>query len=202
MSTLLEERQDILHTIYNRRAVRAYTVQRPSDGVIRELLDAAVQAPTAMHVEPWAFVIVQDKALLKRLSDRAKAMLLDEIKTGGELARDAAMAARLQAMLGDPSFNIFYDAGTLIAICRKPLGPYAEADCWLAAENLMLAACAKDLGTCCIGFAIPILNASDVKHELGIPDDVAAVVPIIVGFPRGSIETVSRKAPQVLRWVK
>lgn len=202
MSMLLEERQDVVQAIYHRRAVRAYTLERPSDSTLRELLDAAVQAPTAMHVEPWAFVVIQNKVLLKRYSDRAKAILLDEIKSGSELAKDATTKARLLTMLGDPSFNIFYDAGTLIVVCRKPLGPYAEADCWLAAENLMLAACAKDLGTCCIGFAIPVLNVPDVKHELGIPDDVAAVVPIIVGFPRGSIEPVSRKAPQVLRWVK
>jgi nitroreductase len=155
-----------------------------------------------MHIEPWAFVVVQDKALLKRLSDRAKVMLLDEIQSGGELAQDARMKGRLLAMLSDPAFNIFYDAGTLIVICRKPAGPYAEADCWLAAENLMLAACAKRLGTCCIGFAVSVLNAADVKQELGIPADVAAVVPVIVGFPRGAVPTVPRKPAQVLRWVR
>jgi nitroreductase len=202
MSTLLQERQHTLHAIYHRRAVRAYTVEWPSDGVIRELLNAAVQAPTAMHLEPWAFVIAQDKILLKRLSDRAKTILLEEINSGGDLAQTESMKSRLLTMLGDPSFNIFYDAGTLVVICRKPLGPYAEADCWLAAENLMLAADATGLGTCCIGFAIPILNAPDVKRELGIPDEVAAVVPIIVGFPRGGVEPVPRKAPHILRWVR
>lgn len=202
MSTLLEQPQDILHAIYHRRAVRAYTAERPSGGAILELLDAAVQAPTAMHLEPWAFVVVQDKVLLKRYSDRAKVMLLDDIKAGGALTQDANMKRRLLAMLGDPSFNIFYDAGTLIVICRKAAGPSAEADCWLAAENLMLSACAKDLGTCCIGFAISLLNAADVKQELGIPEDFAAVVPVIVGFPSGSVATVPRKPPHILRWVK
>ena len=202
MSTLLEERHDVVQTIYRRRAVRAYTTQRPDDDVIRAILDAAVQAPTAMHAEPWAFVIVQDKPLLKRLSDRAKAILLNDVNAGGELTADPALKARLSAMLGDPSFNIFYDAGTLIVICRKHLGAFTEADCWLAAENLMLAACANDLGTCCIGFAIGVLNDPDVKQELKIPDKVTAVVPIIVGFSRGTVEPVPRKSPQVLNWIR
>jgi nitroreductase len=202
MSTLLEERHDTLQAIYERRAVRAYTAERPDDGMIRTILDAAVQAPTAMHAEPWVFVVVQDKALLKRLSDRAKVILLDDMKSGRELTADPGVKARLERTLGDPSFNIFYDAGTLIVICRKALGPYAEADCWLAAENLMLAACARDLGTCCIGFAIAVLNEPDVKGELKIPDDITAVVPIIVGFPHGTVEPVSRKAPQVLSWIR
>lgn len=202
MATVIEERLEILYAIYHRRAVRAYTAEAPADEAIRNLLDAAVHAPTAMHLEPWAFVVVQDKALLKRLSDRAKAMLLDEIRSGGELAQDAKTNARLLALLSDRAFNIFYDAGTLIVICRKPAGPYADADCWLAAENLMLAACAKRLGTCCIGFAVSVLNAPDVKQQLGIPADVAAVVPIIVGHPRGKVEAAARKPPQVLRWVR
>lgn len=202
MATVLEERHDILDVIYHRRAVRAYTSETPADDIVRKLLNAAVQAPTAMHAEPWAFVIVQDKMLLKRLSDRSKQMLLDELEAGSDLARDSGMKSRLLAMLRDASFNIFYDAGTLVAICRKPEGRYAEADCWLAAENLMLAACAKHLGTCCIGFAVPVLNAPDVKQELRIPKDIAAVVPIIVGFPRGGTETVARKPPEVLRWVR
>lgn len=46
--------------------------------MIRELLDAAVQAATAMHIEPWAFVLMQDKLHLKALlrpreSDAARA---------------------------------------------------------------------------------------------------------------------------------
>lgn len=45
----------ILDAIYARRAVRAYRDEQPAGELIRELLDAAVQAPTAMHLEPWAF---------------------------------------------------------------------------------------------------------------------------------------------------
>jgi nitroreductase len=66
-----------LSAIYARRAVRAYEAVQPDEALVRALLDAAVQAPTARHLEPWGFVVVQDKALLKRYSDRAKAMLLD-----------------------------------------------------------------------------------------------------------------------------
>ena len=80
------------------------------------------------------------------------------------------------------------------------MGPFVAADCWLAAENLMLAACALGLGTCCIGSAIPTLNSPDVKAELGIPSDVEAVAPIIVGVPSGAATAVSRKDPEILYW--
>lgn len=194
-------RTGIPEAIYSRRAVRAYAEDRPGETVILELIDAAVRAPTAMHLEPWAFVVVQDKALLKRYSDRAKAMLLEaDIAVGWGSA--GASRHDHPRMLEDPDFNIFYDAGTLIVICRTTDTRFAEADCWLAAENLMLAAAAKGLGTCCIGFAVPVLNAHDVKRELGIPHAGAAVAPIVLGTPRGPVAPVSRKVPEILHWAR
>jgi nitroreductase len=97
-------------------------------------------------------------------------------------------------------FNIFYDAGTLVVICAKPMGPFVAADCWLAAENLMLAACAMGLGTCVIGSAVPALNTPAVKAELGIPAEYSAVAPIIVGGPSGETRPTARREPEILAW--
>jgi nitroreductase len=182
--------------IYRRRAVRAYTPETLDEPTIRALLEAAVQAPTAMHLEPWAFVVLQDKAVLKRLSDRAKEVARDDASHRG------LVKAPRVSPLSDPAFNIFYDAGTLIVICARALGPFVEADCWLAAENLMLAASAMGLGTCCVGFAVPALQTPGVKQELGIPPDVTAVAPIILGVPRGPTPAVPRQPPRILRWIR
>jgi len=52
----LQERPlSALDAIFMRRSVRAYTAQALDEPTIRALLDAAVQAPTALHAEPWAF---------------------------------------------------------------------------------------------------------------------------------------------------
>jgi len=177
-----------MDAINTRRSVRAYTDKHPDDELINELLKAAVQAPTAMHQEQWAFAVVQNKVLLKRYSDRAK--------------EAATVAARHPEMLDDPGFNIFYDAGTLIVICCRQSGPFAEADCWLAAENLMLAAAVKGLATCCIGFGVQVLNTPEVKRELHIPHEGVAVAPIILGYARGSVAAVPRKAPEILSWTR
>ncbi|HTO73096.1 MAG TPA: nitroreductase family protein, partial [Gemmatimonadales bacterium] len=151
--------QTILAAIRDRRAVRAYRPEPVPEATIRQLLEAAVQAPTAMHLEPWAFVVVQDRARLARYSTLAKSHLLHQA------AAHPSSGAMLR-QLENPAFNIFYDAGTLIVICARPLGGFVTADCWLAAENLMLAATGLGLGTCCIGFAIPVLDTPEVKQEL------------------------------------
>ena len=193
----------VTEAIYDRRAVRGYTAEQVGERVLRSLLDAAVHAPTAMHQEPWRFVIVQDRLLLRRLSDRAKEMACDAAAQHGNLLKPAGAAGDgLVSPLADPEFNIFYDARTLVVICAKPANDFVVADCWLAAENLMLAAHAARLGTCCIGFAVRVLNAPEVKKELGIPADLQAIAPIIVGVPRGEARVVPRKSPVVLNWIR
>ena len=183
-----------MEAIAQRRAVRSFLPEQVGRECIMALLHAAVWAPTAMHEEPWAFAVVQDPAMLKRISQRAKALLSEDALHGRHLAPEALKR------FTDPAFDIFYDAGTLIAIYCRPLGPYAAGDCWLAAENLMLAACAMGLGTCVIGLSLPALNDPLIKKELAIPPELTAIAPIIVGVPRGQVQPSQRKEPQIIAW--
>jgi len=182
---------NVLEAIQGRRAVRAYEPRRVEKEVVERLLRAAVHAPSAMNAQPWLFAVIQDKARLARLSDRAKAMLLESADP---------KTRHYGPMLREPSFNVFYDAGTLVAIGAAARGTYTDADCWLAAEALMLAAYDAGLGTCPIGFAVPVLNAPDVKRELGFPDTGVVVAPIIVGYPAATPAEVPRGEPRVVSW--
>jgi nitroreductase len=189
MTTLERSTLSMFDALQARRSVRSYAPTRLDERTVRALLEAAVLAPTAMHLEPWTFVVVQDQAMLRRISDRAKALLAAQaaVHPGGGLPFPK-------------DFDIFYDAGTLVVICARPLGPFVTADCWLAAENLILAATAQGLGTCVIGFAVAALNTPDIKAALDIPADETAVAPIIVGVPKGETPPVGRKEPVVLHW--
>jgi nitroreductase len=184
-----------LDAIYHRRSVRNYTPRTIDQAVIRTLLDAAVHAPTAMHEEPWSFAVIQDKNLLNRLSDSTKENVRNEAQ-----GSDSPHAKHSLDLVNKPDFHVFYNAGTLIIIYSKFQGSFVVADCWLAAENLMLAACAKGLGTCVIGFAVSALNTPEWKAELKIPVEMTAIAPIILGVPAGETPAVPRKQPEVVTW--
>jgi len=184
---------NLSEAIRTRRSVRSYSPRTVDEGTVHHLLAAAVHAPSAMNQQAWGFAIVQDRAQLKRYSDLAKSLLRASTSSDPK-------AARYAGLLSDEKFNIFYDAGTLVAICTTSQGPYADADCWLAAENLMLAACDLGLGTCPIGFAILALNTEQVKQELGVPLHGAVVAPIIVGYAAGEAPPTPRAEPRILFW--
>ena len=193
MMPLPKVEMTIFETILARRSVRSYKARKVDRTTVSILLEAAVHAPTAIHQEPWAFVVIQDKVLLRSISDLAKPLFVAEAHEKG-----LEHAGHSFDIFKHPDFNIFYDATTLILICGRTNAPSYSADCWLAAENLMLAACAIGLGTCVVGSALPALNTPETKVLLNIPENFIAVAPIIVGYPDDEIVPVMRKNPVIL----
>jgi nitroreductase len=187
---------NIDEAISSRRSVRDYTTQQVAKDTIHALLDAAVHAPTARHEEPWEFVIIQNKQVLNNLSADVKELLAEE---GDPMHPHSATPAADQFPISE--FNAFYTASTLIVIYAKPLGAFVVADCWLAAQNLMLAAYGYGLGSCVIGLAVTALNTPKWKKELGVSMEISAVAPIIVGVPAGETPSVTRKLPEILTWL-
>lgn len=186
---------NVTEAIHTRRAIRSYLPREVDQAAVQTLLEAAVAAPTALNQQAWLFAVVQDRGLLRRWSDDAKRILLDQ-------ASADAKTRHYNPRLLDPEFNVFYDAGTLIVIGAPARQPYTDADCWLAAENLMLAACEAGLGSCPIGLAVSLLNTPAIKREMFFPEAGVAVAPIIVGYPNGQPPLIARQDPHVAAWIR
>lgn len=184
---------DVLEAIYHRRAIRAFTSEPVEKELIESLIDAAIHAPNALDKQRWAFVVLRDRALMARISGEAKALAL---KT---FARQPGLE-QLAAILGDPAFNIFYDAPALVLICGTEDDAFVAHDCCLAAQNLMLAAHDKGLGTCWIGFAEAWLNLPLAKKALGIPPTFKPIAPIILGYPQSQPKAPERHHPEMV-WI-
>lgn len=184
----------VMEAIYSRRSTRDFTDEIVDSELLTTLFNAAVQAPTAMHEEPCVFSVIQDTGLMHRISQDAKRYILLEGRTENTFSKHA------QDKVQRPGFEIFYNSNTLVLICSKFSGPFVEADCWLAAQNLMLAAYAHGLGSCVVGFAVEILNRPAWKFELGIPENARVVVPIILGKPKKISQQVPRKPVEILSW--
>lgn len=181
---------DLRQAIYGRRATRAFSDTPVDRKHIDALIDAAIQAPTAMNAQPWAFCVVRDAALLDHISREAKAHLLRSTEIG--LAGD-----HFAALLADENFHIFYHAPALIAICTTESGDWSATDCTLAAQNMMLMAYSQGLGSCWIGFAQGWLGTKEGRAALDLPASWNVVAPIIIGYPKDSPQAPVRRSPLV-----
>ena len=184
---------DLKEAIYSRRAVRDYTAEPVDEQTLRQLIDAAIQAPSAINEQPWSFCVVRDQAVLARISRDAKAHVL-----GSSLA--GPRAGRFRELLGNLNFDIFYQAPVLIVISATAAVRWHVEDCALAAENLMLAARAAGLGTCWIGFAQGWLGTTEGRAALNLPAAYVPVAPIIVGHPKAAPPPIPRKEPEI-HWI-
>ena len=184
---------DLRQAIYARRSVREYFEKPVDQESLVELIDAAVQAPSAVNQQPCSFSVVRDRNLMNDISRKAKAHMV-------RVTPMALMSQHFQEVLNDPNFDIFYHAPALIVISTTSDIPWAVEDCALAAENLMLAARAIGLGTCWIGFSQGWLATSEGKAALNIPAAYKPVAPIIVGHPKSFPLPVQRKDPEI-RWL-
>lgn len=190
--------EKVFAAIYDRRAVREYTSEPVTREDVHVLLYAAIQAPSAVNRQPWAFVVIQQPEVLERYARQGVDLLVNE-----PLAPEVANSGlpeleRLRRLVAAPGYQLFHGAPTLVVV-------YATAatglgDCFLAAQNLMLAAWAMGLGTCPIGLAAPLFNRPDVKTALGVRPEWVAALPIVVGHPAGRSPLTGRRPPSIAAW--
>lgn len=181
---------ELMEAIRNRRAVRDFAETGVEKATIAGLIDAAVLAPSAMNLQPWAFAAVIDPERIERYAGRAKTWLLENLS-------QTSHNPTLRKILEDPNHVLFYHAPALVIVLAASSESQANEDCCLAAENFMLAARAQGLGTCWIGLARPWLDLLSVKAELKIPEQYHVVAPIVVGHPKAWPKSHGRNVPRV-----
>lgn len=184
---------ELEQAIYGRRATREYTPEPVDKTLLEHLIDTAVHAPNAINNQPWAFCVVRDPAMLERISREAKALALQG-------SPPLPPSHHFAEMLGNPDFDIFYHAPVLVLICAVGADAWSLIDCTLAAQNLMLAAHGKGLGSCWIGFAQSWLETREGRAALDLPANWKPVAPIILGHPRNLTPATPRDKPE-LRWI-
>jgi len=188
---------NVFSVIRNRRATREFLPKQVSKEIIKSLIDYAALAPSAMNLQPWSFVIVQNVKLLKEFSDEVKKQLFLNSNFSKETGEFGVH------FLDDPEFDIFHGASTLIVICAKEKVQKefnTESDCFLAGENLMLAATGMGLATCPIGLAIDYLCQKSLSKKFEIPEYFSPVLPIVVGYSSKSGQYIGRNPP-IIKWI-
>ncbi len=176
-----------------RRAIRAYQDKEVPMEIINDILQDACVAPSSCNHQPWRFVVINDKTMIKRLSDESKKNLLHYIDTNPD-----SLYKRFEDRLSDPDNNVFYNAPSLIIIAAEKDYGARYIDCTLCATYLMLAATARGLGTCWVNLGSKIQDKK-LREEVGLTDDHEIIAPLILGYPAVVPKVYPRNEPVVLK---
>jgi nitroreductase len=186
---------ELADAIRKRRSVHEYTNAAIDRSVIQSLIDAAIQAPSAMNSQPWVFCVFLDRRRIDNLSNQIKDWLLNQT-----LQAPSELNQALTEILTDPGFSLLHHASALLLILAKPSANQATEACCLAAQNLLLAAREEGIATCWIGLSRPFFDLRSTKLELGLPENYRVVAPIILGYPKKWPGSPGRQAAEI-RWM-
>ena len=189
---------EIIETIKTRRCVREYKKDQVSDEEIEILIDCARYAPSGFNMQPWNFLVIKNKDIMKKLSESGKKSmipLLEPMKDSSKKASDFLVFLKTKGT------NMFYDAPVLVIILGNKKVPTVDWDCSMAAQNMMLAAHSRGIGSCWIGGVLPALMDEKILNELGVLPDYKAIAPLIFGYPKGSAE-MPQKLDSEVKWLR
>ncbi|GAA4726790.1 nitroreductase family protein [Brevibacillus fulvus] len=208
--------KDIIH---GRRSIRKFTEQDVSIEDIEEILDCARYAPSDTNSQTWEFVVIKNREKIKEIRELTLQALQEKAEQAE--ARGFEKEGKLLVRSFGPYATAFADAPVLIVCLATPyqskfrerifepiqLVPESvweeegiKSSC-LAAQNLMLAAYAKGMGTC--PMTGPVLLAADkLRHYLQIEPEKQINMVIALGYPQESPKKLPRKeVSEIVRYV-
>ena len=160
---------DVMEAIHQRRSIRKYTDRRVPDETIRELLGAAMMAPSAGNAQPWQFIVITERESLVRVKDF------------NPYAGMAAQAPLAILVCGDLRLEKFPG--------------YWVQDCAAATQNLLLAAQARGLGTVWTGIYPMEDRVVHFSRYFALPDQVIPMVLVVIGWPAQELKAEDRYNP-------
>ncbi|MGE5593702.1 MAG: nitroreductase family protein [Betaproteobacteria bacterium] len=161
-----------LRLLMERASCRNFTAEKIPPDVLREVLEAGIQAPTGGNLQPYSIIKIEDQATKERLAElcedqpfiaRAPVDLLFCIDLH-RLERWAALEAA--PFTARKSFRHFW---------------IAFQDTVMCAQNACTAADALGLGSVYVGSVLECFR--ELREMFSLPDGVFPVVLLCLGYP-------------------
>ena len=155
----------LLDTIRRRYSCRAYQEKPIEQEKLDILFEAARLAPSAKNEQDWRFVVVTDKETKHQVAETTN---------------------KPQAFKKAGAIIVACSNSDYVMRCGQAIGPI---DIAIALEHIALQATELGLATCWIGS----FYTEKVRTILGIPDDIAIIELMTVGYPADSPKQPSRE---------
>lgn len=147
-TTATDTTKIVTDLMMSRRSIRAYKDKAISRETLNEILKCGINAPNGKNLQSYEIRVIDSPALIDSIT---KAVVTDK--------PDIAQREGFK--------NIFVNAPCVICIAYNTNYDMAQIDCGLLGENIILAAWAKGIGSCCLGSSARwILDSPSAKPYL------------------------------------
>lgn len=209
----------LLKLFQSRRSRRQFEDKPVPKELIEKILnDVGRYSPTGHNQETVFFTVVQDREILKKLSEECTNQVRNLVRTfedpqarkNLEAAFPPAMIKKIEEVL--PSFKRAlkrikqgkevwrWDAEIIIIHSPKD-ALTAIKNCALAACHIMLAAETLGLGTCSLGYITYFFNEfKPVGKIVKLPSRHIAAYTLAIGYPKARYYRIPARKPLKVKW--
>lgn len=178
---------EIIKTIYTRRAIRKYKNKIIDKSIAAKILDAGRMAPSAINKQPWHFYISDEPIFIERMSRAImKTSKMDMFKAGlKEAAHLLTHPGSFNLRYGIDFFKandpVFHGAPLVVFISADKTNEWAALDIGMCVQNMMLAAKSYGIDSCPVGFGKYIEHTEEYKY-LNIPENHQIHLAVLFGY--------------------
>jgi len=145
--------------IKKRRSIRKFSDKEVEDEKLKQILTAAMVAPSARNIRPWEFIVVKDKETRRKLA---------KLRSSGRFIREAP--------------------ATIVVLGKESESNLWLQDCSLAASHIYLETVNQGLGTCWVNaVGSKTDDGGDAekafKEVLDVPVEVRILGLFPIGYP-------------------
>lgn len=166
-----------IDSIYNRRSIRSYSNKELDSKTIEKLINAAVQAPSAVNRQTWEFVVITEQSLKDKIADTF---------IYSKMVKDAPAAILV--------------CGNLERALPAEAQDFWIQDCSAATTNLLLAAHSLNIGTVWTGVYPSKERVDFYKQLLNLPENIVPFALIPMGYPDKEYGEKAYRTPEKIHY--
>ncbi len=193
---------DLFEAMRTCRSIRRFRPDPIPEADLRRILEAAICAPSGGNRQNWAFVVVRDPELRRRIGEYYREATLQLYASGyldpPEGASDEVVEQYARRRRNGERFaHHIHEAPVIVIACLRTADgeppPFtAGGSIYPAVQNLMLAARALGIGSV-ITTNHKRTHDREVNELLGIPPDYVTAALVPLGYPAGRFGPLSRR---------
>ncbi|MEK9659840.1 MAG: nitroreductase family protein [Chloroflexota bacterium] len=189
----------LFEAMYSQRALRYLKPDPVPDELIEKVIDAGVHAPNGGNEQKWAFVVIKDKAVMRKMAP----LYAGTARPGSHAAPTTASAQRAANSADYLAQNIA-EVPVWILACTQTPGTdlHMGASIYPAVQNMLLAARALGLGSV-LTTRVRRGYEPQMREWIGLPEGWATAAMIPLGWPQDGHKygpTTRRPASEVTHW--
>ena len=185
---------DVFEALYTTRAMRRVTEEPISDEILKQMVDAAVRAPSGANTQSWKFLVITDSKIKNLLGDLYREAWDFYVKEfyGGSADmgasnvpnnKKAEQVVRISKSAAWLSENFQKVPAMFVVLSRNdPSGSSIYPAIW----SIMLAGRAHGIGTC-LTTVLGMFKPEKAFEILNIPNDKGWKIDAVItaGYPLG-----------------